>query len=102
MHHRPFRHALTVVALALAALVPASALAQDKGPPKDTKETGRYVEKKSSDGNDVTFIDADTLSAEGLGPIGSQIIGFHPPRRFLLLRPRLQFVPEMLKTVENM
>jgi hypothetical protein len=60
-----------------------------------------YVEKKTSDGQDVRFRD-DPIGALGNDPIGSQLTGFHPPRRFDLMRPRKTFVPEMLKSIENM
>jgi hypothetical protein len=60
-----------------------------------------YVEKKTSDGQDIRFRD-DPVGAIANNPIGSQFTGFHPPKRFDLMRPRKTFVPEMLKSVENM
>lgn len=60
-----------------------------------------YVEKKTSDGQDVRFKD-DPVAALGNNPIGAQLSGFHPPKRFNLMRPRKTFVPEMLKSIENM
>jgi len=60
-----------------------------------------FVEKKTADGQDVRFTD-DPLGAAGLGPVGAQLTGFHPPKRFDLMRPRWTFVPEMLKSVEHM
>jgi len=75
---------------ALVALV-SPALAQDS----------TFVEKKSADGQDVRFKD-DPVSALAGNPVGVQLTGFHPPRRFDLLRPRWTFVPEMLKSVEHL
>jgi hypothetical protein len=60
-----------------------------------------FVEKKSADGQDVRFKD-DPVSALAGNPVGAQLTGFHPPRRFDLLRPRWTFVPEMLKSVEHL
>ena len=60
-----------------------------------------FVETKSSDGQDIRFRD-DPLGALSNDPVGAQLTGFHPPRRYDLMRPRTTFVPQMLKTVENM
>ncbi len=60
-----------------------------------------FVEEKSRDGQDVRFKD-DPVSALAGNPIGAQLSGFHPPRRFDLLRPRFTFVPQMLKSVEHL
>jgi hypothetical protein len=60
-----------------------------------------FVEKKTADGQDVRFID-DPVSALAGNPIGAQLTGFHPPRRFDLMRPRFTFVPEMLHSIVNM
>jgi hypothetical protein len=98
MRSNNFRQAFTVALIAVASLAPASAFAQ--GSSKDS-DPG-YTEKKTDDGSSVVFTDADWMTGASLGPIGSQLTGFHPPKRFPLMRPRLQFVPEMLKTVENM
>ncbi|HEY5240955.1 MAG TPA: hypothetical protein VIJ22_05800 [Polyangiaceae bacterium] len=79
-----------LLACALTALA-SPALAQDS----------TFVEKKTHDGQDIRFPD-DPLSALAGNPIGAQLSGFHPPRRFDLLRPRFTFVPEMLKSVEHL
>jgi hypothetical protein len=60
-----------------------------------------YTETKSTEGQDVRFKD-DPMSAIAGNPVGMQLTGFHPPRRFDLMRPRWNFVPELLKTVEKM
>jgi hypothetical protein len=59
------------------------------------------VEKKTADGQDVRFRD-DPVSALAGDPIGAQLTGFHPPRRFDLMRPRYTFVPEMLKSIVDL
>jgi hypothetical protein len=79
-----------LLACALTALaVPASAQESD------------YTEKKTSDGQDIRFKD-DPLGALGHDPIGDQLTGFHPPKRYDLLRPRTTWVPELLKSVEHL
>ena len=60
-----------------------------------------FVEKKTADGQDVRFRD-DPVSALAGDPIGAQLTGFHPPRRFDLMRPRYTFVPEMLKSIVDL
>lgn len=65
-----------------------------------TPEPG-YVEKRSSDGQDIRFGD-DVMGAIANDPVGAQLTGFHPPRRFDLMRPRKTWVPELLKSVENL
>jgi hypothetical protein len=44
----------------------------------------------------------DKLLADTMGATGAKITVRKPPARDRLLRPRLHFVPEMLKSVENM
>jgi hypothetical protein len=84
--HKIARFALVIPLLVLA---PAQALAQDS----------TYKETSSKDGQDIVFKD-DALGALAGEPVGTQITGFHPPRRFALIRPRTTFVPQMLKSVE--
>ncbi|HEY6462458.1 MAG TPA: hypothetical protein VIY73_19955, partial [Polyangiaceae bacterium] len=59
-----------------------------------------YVEHITSDGQDIRFPD-DPLAALVNDPVGAQLSGFHPPKRYDLLRPRTTFVPQMLKSIEN-
>jgi hypothetical protein len=63
--------------------------------------TTTYVEHKTSDGQDIRFRD-DPMKALAGNPVGAQLTGFHPPRRFDLMHPRNTFVPELLKSVEHM
>jgi hypothetical protein len=87
------RAVLAAGVLAASSAAPAPARAEE---PKSG-----YVEKKTSGGQFVGF-DDDPLSAVTNDPIGTQLRGVHPPRRFQLMRPRIHFVPELLKTVEAM
>lgn len=59
-----------------------------------------YVEHQTSDGQDIRFKD-DPMGALSGNPVGSQLTGFHPPKRFNLMPPRTTFVPELLKSVEH-
>ncbi len=81
---------LTVVALgAIALLVAPAAFAQ---PVKETKEdTGDYGYE----------FDDDPLNAGGFGPNDATIKVRARAARTTLIRPRTSFVPEMLKSVEN-
>ena len=85
---RTTAYLLTLVILALAGTAQAQ-----------TEST--YVEQKTSDGQDIRFHD-DPMSAIAGQPVGAQLTGFHPPRRFELMHPRSTFVPELLKSVEHM
>jgi hypothetical protein len=60
-----------------------------------------YVERKTSDGQDIRFGD-DVMGAIANDPVGAQLTGFHPPRRYDLMRPRKTWVPELLKSVESL
>jgi hypothetical protein len=79
-------------ALATCALVALAATA--------SAQESTYVEHSSGDGQDIRFKD-DPMSAIAGNPVGAQLSGFHPPRRFNLMPPRITFVPELLKTVEH-
>ncbi len=84
---------LTLTALAFGGAVLASAttvLAQ-------TKETS----DKGGEGYGYEF-DDDPLSAGGFGPNDAQIRVRPKAARTTLIRPRTSFVPEMLKSVENL
>jgi hypothetical protein len=60
-----------------------------------------YEERATAEGQDIRFRD-DPLGALSNDPVGAQLTGFHPPHLYDLMRPRTTFVPQMLKTVENM
>ena len=63
--------------------------------------TSTYVEQQTGSDQSVWFPD-DPLKAGGWGPNDTPIHVMPHPKRIMLLRPRTQFVMEMLKSVENM
>lgn len=73
-----------------ATFVASAASAQDKPKASDSK-----------DGYGYEFTD-DPLSAGGFGPNDATIRVRPGPVRTTLIRPRTSFVPEMLKSVENL
>jgi hypothetical protein len=76
-------------------LVSVSAFAQDTGGVATTKgETG-------GQGDYGYKFEDDPLSAGGFGPSDATIRVRPGPVRTTLIRPRTSFVPEMLKSVEN-
>lgn len=77
-----------LVGLAVVAVAP-SALAQKKP-----------AAESSDEGYGYTFED-DPLSAGGFGPNDATIRVRAKAARTTLIRPRTSFVPEMLKSVEN-
>ncbi|MFC1642679.1 hypothetical protein ACFL5O_08335, partial [Myxococcota bacterium] len=81
--------ALSVTIGALGLLFASSALAQ----------AGK--DDKTSDGYGYTFED-DPLNAGGFGPNDATIRVRPRAARTTLIRPRTHFVPEMLKSVENL
>ena len=87
---RSVRTAMTAVAIGVAALATSGlALAQDKG--GGDKGEGYGYE-----------FDDDPLSAGGFGPNDATIRVRPRAARTTLIRPRTSFVPEMLKSVENL
>jgi hypothetical protein len=88
---RSFRIGVSAT-LAIATLVVAPAVfAQGKAAAK---------EGKGDDGYGYTF-DDDPLNAGGFGPNDATIRVRPRAARTTLIRPRTSFVPEMLKSVEN-
>jgi hypothetical protein len=58
-----------------------------------------YVENNAGKDQSVIFKD-DPLAAGQFGPMDPRITVMAQPKRVMLLRPRTQFVTEMLKSVE--
>ena len=87
-----------VIGASMLALAPSTAFAQaaTAGAPA-AKDSG----KKEGDGYGYEFSD-DPLSGGGFGPNDATIRVRPGPVRTTLIRPRTSFVPEMLKSVENL
>ncbi len=92
----------SVLALGLLALSTGQAFAQAPAPGAATagaaKATGGAA---GGEGYGYEFSD-DPLSAGGFGPNDATIRVRPGPVRTTLFRPRTSFVPEMLKSVENL
>ncbi|MEY2933695.1 MAG: hypothetical protein RL033_4444 [Pseudomonadota bacterium] len=63
--------------------------------------SAQIKESKSDDGYGYQF-DDDPLNAGGFGPNDATIRVRARAARTTLIRPRISFVPEMLKSVENL
>lgn len=85
---------ITAAGLTLAGILFASSTAFAQGV-KETEGGG------DGDGYGYEFAD-DPLSAGGFGPNDATIRVRPGPVRRTLIRPRTSFVPEMLKSVENL
>ena len=81
---------LTAAVTGVALFVTSAVFAQDKPKAKD-----------GADGYGYEFSD-DPLSAGGFSPNDARIQVRPGPVRTTLIRPRTSFVPEMLKSVENL
>jgi hypothetical protein len=93
----PTRIKLISCALGLGAwLVTSAAFAQGDG----VKETPGGAEAGGGEGYGYEF-DDDPLSAGGFGPSDATIKVRPKAARTTLIRPRTHFIPEMLKSVEN-
>lgn len=68
---------------------------------EETQTKGEAAGKKKDDHYSYVFTD-DLLDAPGLASNTAQITVLKLGRRDRLLRPRVHFVPEMLKSVESM
>jgi hypothetical protein len=95
MRNLAWRALLVVGVLAAASALAGEARAQQQ------QQQATYVEEKTPDGQFVGF-DDDPMTAITSNPVGMQLWGVHPPKRFDLMHPRTHFVPELLKTVESM
>ncbi len=85
----------TVAGLAVM-LLASSAWAQDAAAAKDTPGG----DKAGAEGYGYEFSD-DPLAAGGFGPNDATIKVRPKAARTTLIRPRTHFIPEMLKSVEN-
>jgi hypothetical protein len=86
------------------ALISAQALAQDAaaaGGGSGATGTGAAAGGSGAGGDYGYKFEDDPLSAGGFGPADATIRVRPGPVRTTLIRPRTSFVPEMLKSVEN-
>jgi hypothetical protein len=95
-----------VCATALTLTVLYTPLAQAQGAPSRagpaaTVRTGDYTEEHV-DGNQVVTFGGDPLPGDTNDPYFGVIRPISHVLRAQLLRPRLNFVPELLKSVENL
>ena len=86
-----------MVGVLVAVATPSTAYAQDK----PAAAAGGKAAGGKEDSYGYEFSD-DPLSAGGFGPSDATIRVRPGPVRTTLIRPRTSFVPEMLKSVENL
>jgi hypothetical protein len=84
---------------ALAAFFASTAAFAQPGP--RVTRTSDYVERAVGGDQVVTFT-GDELAAAPGGPLGDRILAMPGTVRVGLIRPRLNFVTELLKSVENL
>jgi hypothetical protein len=92
--------AVVLISTAASAQQPAAPPAAGGGGQAGIKTTGAPPSGKDS-GYGYEFTD-DPLNAGGFGPNDATIRVRPGPVRTTLIRPRTSFVPEMLKSVENL
>lgn len=66
-----------------------------------TTQGSTYSESKTSDGSAVIFKD-DLTTADGLSAAGAVLKVRGGPARFTLIKPRMNFVDALRKSVENL
>ena len=96
--------AISMTLAAAVALTASSAHAEETAAKKSTQthKTNDYVEQNTLGGDSVVTFTGDDLAAPPNGAYGD--IMRRPPgiMRVGLIRPRMNFVMEMLKSVENL
>ena len=83
------------------ALLATQAMAQDASGGGGVTGTGAAAGGSGGSGDYGYKFEDDPLSAGGFGPADATIRVRPGPVRTTLIRPRTSFVPEMLKSVEN-
>ena len=83
------------------ALLSSQALAQDASGAAGAAGAGAAAGGNGGSGDYGYKFEDDPLSAGGFGPADATIRVRPGPVRTTLIRPRTSFVPEMLKSVEN-
>jgi hypothetical protein len=95
---------LSMLAACSTLMIAQAAFAQDAAPPAAGGGGGGgagVATVDTKEGYGYNFTD-DPLSAGGFGPNDATIRVRPGPVRTTLIRPRTSFVPEMLKSVENL
>jgi hypothetical protein len=101
MAYSKMKFGIAALAIGLTAFVAApSASAQTKGAGAGAAAGAAGGGDKGDEGYGYTF-DDDPLNAGGFGPNDATIRVRPRAARTTLIRPRTSFVPEMLKSVEN-
>ncbi len=93
----PARRATPWLALVIVCTFPSIATAQNGAAPKSSG----YAEHKTDGGSNVVF-DDDRALGTAYDPFADIVKGPPHGARMNLLRPRYNFVPELLKSVENL
>ena len=99
---------LSTLSLSLVLLLPASlASAQPRPagaatPRTTTVKTADYSEQVAAGGDQVVKFTGDELSGLPNGLFGDRVRALPGTVKVGLIRPRLNFVPELLKSVENL
>lgn len=90
--------AVSMLLAASAVLLVASTAAAQGSSPAAKQKPAANIQKV--DGHDVYDFPDDPLMGEGIGANVAQVSVLRHAARASLVRPRLSFVPEMLKTAE--
>jgi len=98
---KPNKWVLSGLIAASLGLISAQALAQDAAGGAGATGTGAAAGGSGGSGDYGYKFEDDPLSAGGFGPADATIRVRPGPVRTTLIRPRTSFVPEMLKSVEN-
>ncbi len=93
---KPFARLLQATAVMTTLALAPAAMAQGR-----TVQTPDYVER-SMGGDQVVTFTGDELPVDPGGWFGTSIRPLPGATRVGLIRPRLNFVPELLKSVENL
>lgn len=99
--HASMKRGLVACAAALVCLaIPSAAFAD--GPAPTTSRGDGYVEQQGTDGSQIVEFKGDPLDADILASLGQLIRPRPEAARVTLIRPRTNFVPELLKSTETM
>lgn len=98
---KPSKWVLSGLIAASLGLLSSQALAQNAAGGGGATDTGAAAGGSGGSGDYGYKFEDDPLSAGGFGPADATIRVRPGPVRTTLIRPRTSFVPEMLKSVEN-